>query len=122
MEEPFMQRKHLLLLGMLLPAMSLAQSKFDGTWTPNYPERPKHEKPESALLANGRYECSSCMPPYEVKADGQDQAIAGSPYQGRHMTFYLRSSFPQDRPMPVLLQRLAMQRRRPRGTRGRCGS
>jgi hypothetical protein len=75
-----MRKVHLLILGMLLPAIGLAQSKFDGTWTPNYPERPKDRKPESALLANGQYECPSCAPPYKIKADGQDQAIAGNPY------------------------------------------
>jgi hypothetical protein len=74
-----MRREYFLAFAMLLPAIGFAQSKFDGTWRPD-PERPTHQKPESALLANGLYECPSCMPPYKVKADGQDQAIAGNPY------------------------------------------
>ena len=74
-----MRKVNLLIFAMLLPAIGFAQSKFDGTWRPN-PERPTHKQPESALLASGQYECTSCMPPYKIQADGQDHAIAGNPY------------------------------------------
>jgi hypothetical protein len=64
---------------MLLPALGLAQSAFDGTWRPD-PQRPSHQEPESVLLARGQYECASCKPPYKVQADGKDHPIAGNPY------------------------------------------
>ncbi len=75
-----MRKAHAAFFGMvLLPAISLAQSAFDGTWRPD-PQRPSHQEPESALLAKGLYECPSCKPPYKVPADGQDHPIVGNPY------------------------------------------
>ena len=75
-----MGKAHAAFFGMvLLPAISLAQSAFDGTWRPD-PQRPSHREPEAALLAHGQYECPSCKPPYKVRADGQDHPIAGNPY------------------------------------------
>jgi len=32
------------------------------------------------LLQNGMYACKTCTPPYEIKADGSDQAVSGHPY------------------------------------------
>jgi hypothetical protein len=75
-----MQKTQSLWLGLsLLPALSFAHSAFDGTWRPD-PQRPSHPKTEVAVLADGTYECQTCSPPYTVKADGQDQSIADSPY------------------------------------------
>ena len=68
------------LIGLLLlPALCTAQSAFDGTWRPD-PQRPAHPKTETAVLANGEYQCPSCTPPYTAKADGHDQALQGNPY------------------------------------------
>jgi hypothetical protein len=68
------------VLGCLLfPALGVAQSAFNGTWRPD-PQRPTHEKPEVAVLTHGEYDCQSCTPPYKVKVDGHDQAVAGNPY------------------------------------------
>jgi hypothetical protein len=67
------------LLGcLLLPALSFAQSAFNGTWRPD-PQKPTHEKPEVVSLNFGVYECQSCTPPYKVKVDGHDQPVAGNP-------------------------------------------
>jgi len=75
-----MQRTQVLVLGLLLlPALCQAQSAFDGTWRPD-PERPSHPKSETALLANGEYECTTCAPPYTVKADAHEQPLHGNPY------------------------------------------
>lgn len=75
-----MQSTRNVILGcVLIPAISLGQSAFDGTWRPD-PQKPTHEKPEVAVLAHGEYECRSCAPPYKVKADGRDQPVAGNPY------------------------------------------
>jgi hypothetical protein len=64
---------------LLLPALCTAQSAFEGTWRPD-PQRPSHSETEVAVLLNGMYECPTCMPPYAVKADGQDQPLHGNPY------------------------------------------
>ena len=37
-------------------------------------------KPEVFVLNDGVYECSSCVPPVKVKADGIDHKVAGHPY------------------------------------------
>jgi len=76
-----MLRIYAMLIGLLLlPALCMAQSAFEGTWRPD-PQRPSHPgEPEIAVLANGKYECPTCMPPYTVKADGHDQPLHGNPY------------------------------------------
>jgi hypothetical protein len=75
-----MGKAHAAIFGLvLLPAVCLAQTAFNGTWRPD-PQRPSHPEPESVLLAQGQYECLSCKPPYKVQADGQDHPIAGNPY------------------------------------------
>jgi hypothetical protein len=38
------------------------------------------KKPDVFLLQNGMYACKTCTPPYEIKADGSDQAVSGHPY------------------------------------------
>jgi hypothetical protein len=38
------------------------------------------EKPDVYLLQDGMYSGKSCVPPIEVKADGQDQKVSGYPY------------------------------------------
>jgi hypothetical protein len=56
-----------------------AQAVFAGTWRPD-PQRPSaNEPPDDVELANGTYECRSCMPPYKIKADGTDQPISNNP-------------------------------------------
>jgi hypothetical protein len=69
-----------LLVALLMPAMAGAQSAFDGTWkfdltTAKYPE-----KPDVILLQDGKYQCPTCVPPIDVKADGKDQKLSGNPY------------------------------------------
>jgi hypothetical protein len=70
-----------MLIGLLLlPALCMAQSAFEGTWRPD-PQRPTHPgEPQTAVLIKGEYECPSCMPPYTVKADGHDHPLQGNPY------------------------------------------
>lgn len=75
-----MQSISTVLVGLLmLPALCPAQSAFQGTWRPE-PQRPSHPPIETAALVNGEYECSTCVPPYKVKADGHDQPLHGNPY------------------------------------------
>ncbi len=73
--------KRLLIVCILLtPLIVVAQSAFDGTWRldPSKTQLPK--KPDKYLLEKGTYKCESCVPPYEVKADGQDHKVTGHPY------------------------------------------
>jgi hypothetical protein len=65
------------LLGSTLAA---AQSAFDGTWKVDMNKVDFPKKPDVFLLQNGMYACKTCTPPYEIKADGSDQAVSGHPY------------------------------------------
>ena len=76
--------KKLLLFGLLIvlvvsvPAM--AQNAFEGTWKFNLNDAQFPKKPDVYLLQNGMYHCKTCVPPIDVKADGQDQPVKGQPY------------------------------------------
>ena len=73
--------KKLLFVLLLLPALGWAQSPFDGTWKVDLSKTKLPKKPDVFLLQNGTYECKSCNPPVNVKADGTFQAISGDPYR-----------------------------------------
>jgi len=65
---------------LLMPMLAVAQSAFDGTWkidtnNVNFPK-----KPTELVLQNGMFDCKTCVPPYKVKADGNDQPVTGHPY------------------------------------------
>jgi hypothetical protein len=64
---------------LFVPAVSNAQSVFDGTWRPNYGPT-ELGKPVISVLADGQYDCQGCEPPYKIKADGRDQPVSGHPY------------------------------------------
>jgi hypothetical protein len=70
----------LLLFGFLMPALALAQSAFDGTWKLDINKADFSKKPDVYLLQNGMYQCKTCVPPIDIKADGQDQKVTGHPY------------------------------------------
>jgi hypothetical protein len=66
------------LASVLLPLLALAaESPFTGTWKVDPDKIQFPEKPESWLLQNGRYQCTSCVPGIDIKADGSDQPIPG---------------------------------------------
>jgi hypothetical protein len=69
-----------LLVALLMPAMAMAQSPFDGTWKFDLKTAKFPEKPDVFLLQGGMYQCKTCAPPVDVKADGQDQKVSGNPY------------------------------------------
>jgi len=77
-----MRKLHLLLgFGFLLfPLLAAAQSPFDGTWKIDINKAEFPKKPSVYLLQNGMYQCKTCVPPIDVKADGQDQNVTGHPY------------------------------------------
>ena len=76
--------KRLLFVGfamlLLMPIMASAQSAFDGTWKFNLNDAQFSKKPDVYLLQNGMWQCKTCVPPIDVKADGQDQKVTGHPY------------------------------------------
>ena len=73
-------KKMLCVVVWLLPVMLFAQSPFDGTWKTNLAESKLSQKPYVFSVNNGMYDCESCAPKINVKADGQDQSVTGQPY------------------------------------------
>jgi len=70
----------LLLGSLLLPLAAYAQNQFDGTWKVDMNKVDFPKKPDVYLLQNGMYECKTCVPMINVKADGSDQKVTGHPY------------------------------------------
>ena len=68
------------LLALMIPMTAAAQSAFDGTWKLDVNKASFSPKPDVFVLANGMYECKTCVPAYKIKADGSDQAVSGHPY------------------------------------------
>ncbi|HEV2486941.1 MAG TPA: hypothetical protein VGT08_15540 [Terracidiphilus sp.] len=62
------------------PASSFAQNPFDGTWRVNFSQSKLSPKPNVFYLSQGWYHCVSCNPAFDVKADGEDQAVTGQNY------------------------------------------
>ena len=65
---------------VLTPLMAHAQSPLDGTWKINVSTAQMPKKPDVYLLQDGMYHCKTCVPPIDVKADGQDHKVTGHPY------------------------------------------
>ncbi|HXQ31085.1 MAG TPA: hypothetical protein VN790_03825 [Steroidobacteraceae bacterium] len=72
--------KRLIALALLLPALAVAKSPFDGTWKQRLDSMQFSGKPDVYELSNGTYDCRSCAPPYKIKADGTDQPVPEHDY------------------------------------------
>jgi len=73
--------KALLAALALVPAAAIAASStFDGTWKMRLDSLKVSGKPDSYLLADGIYSCSSCDPAYKVAADGAPHPVKGHAY------------------------------------------
>jgi hypothetical protein len=72
--------KRLVALALLIPAIALAKSPFDGTWKTRLDSMQFSGKPDVYELSNGMYDCRSCAPPYKIKADGTDQPVPEHDY------------------------------------------
>jgi hypothetical protein len=76
--------KKLLLFGLLIALAvsvpAIAQNAFDGTWKFHLNDAQFPKKPDVFLLQDGMYQCKTCVPPIDVKADGQDQPVKGHRY------------------------------------------
>jgi hypothetical protein len=65
---------------LAVPAISIAQSPFDGTWKTNIAAAKFSPKPNVFYLSQGWYHCVSCVPALDVQANGEDQAVTGQAY------------------------------------------
>ena len=72
--------RHLIPTLLLLPAAALTGTGFDGTWKTNMESLKTTGRPVVLRLAGGEYSCSSCNPPYTVKADGAEHKVSGQAY------------------------------------------
>lgn len=68
------------LLALLVPAVAVAQNSLDGTWKIDLKTAQFPAKPDVFVLQDGTYQCKTCIPPIDVKADGEDQKVTGHPY------------------------------------------
>lgn len=68
-----------LLLSLLVPAAAMAQSNFNGTWKVDVNSMQFSAKPTVIVLQNGNFQTPNSVPPVDVKADGQDHPVTGSP-------------------------------------------
>lgn len=66
-----------LLVSSLMSSQAVAQSLFDGTWKIDLNASQSSTTQYSYLLQDGIYRCTTCDPPLEVNADGQDHKITG---------------------------------------------
>jgi hypothetical protein len=73
-------KKLLLATTVLAPALLFAQSPFDGTWKTDMDKAKFSPKPITFSTSNGMYDCSSCAPKINIKADGTDQPVTGQAY------------------------------------------
>ncbi len=69
-----------LLIALFMPTAAMAQSSFDGTWKIDLSKVELPRKPDVLLLQGGMYQCKTCIPAINIKADGQDQKVSGDPY------------------------------------------
>ncbi|SRR6266700_3043189 len=72
-------QKLLLIAVVFVAVPAVAQSAFDGTRKMN-PQSAQFQAHEKYLLQNGTWQCDTCVPKISVKADGNPQKVAGSPY------------------------------------------
>ncbi len=69
-----------LMIALCMPAAAMAQSGLDGTWKIDITKAQLPKKPDVIVLQSGMYQCKTCIPPVNIKADGQDQKVSGDPY------------------------------------------
>ncbi|MGO9934134.1 MAG: hypothetical protein ACLPV8_20285, partial [Steroidobacteraceae bacterium] len=72
--------RKVIALALFVPTIALAQSPFDGTWKIRLDSIQVSGKPDVIEISKGVYDCSSCVPPYKIKADGTDQPVPGHAY------------------------------------------
>lgn len=68
-------------LALVGAGANAGDNPFNGTWTVDLNNVQFPEKPETWVLQDGRYRCSTCQPAVDVKADGTDQPTPGARYR-----------------------------------------
>lgn len=58
---------------LLVSVPALAESPFNGTWKMDPATAKWSDKPAEATLSGGRYDCVTCVPRYQIAADGRYQ-------------------------------------------------
>ncbi|HEY6441995.1 MAG TPA: hypothetical protein VIY66_01505 [Candidatus Acidoferrales bacterium] len=69
-----------LLIVLAAPTVARAQSAINGTWKLDVGALPFSTQTNVWILQGGRYQCKSCTPPIDAKADGSDQPTPGQSY------------------------------------------
>jgi hypothetical protein len=82
----------LLVLTLLIPAIAVAKSPFDGSWKTRLDSFQFSGKPDSYEISDGMYACRSCAPPYRIKADGTDQPVPDHAYLDQESVKILNAS------------------------------
>jgi hypothetical protein len=77
--------RKLMVLLLALPFAAWAQGPFDGTWKFDVNTAQFPQKPDVFVVQNGMYQCKTCVPPINIKADGQWQKVTGDPYADMRM-------------------------------------
>jgi hypothetical protein len=70
---------------LLIPAVALAGSAFNGTWSARLDSVKVSGKPDVYELSGGNYVCSSCDPKINVPADGAWHKVTGHDYYDEMM-------------------------------------
>ena len=65
----------LLLAALCAAAVARGQSAFDGSWRISPAQTRFTTKPFTFYVSQGWYHCTSCIPMYDVQADGKDHAV-----------------------------------------------
>jgi hypothetical protein len=84
-------KKFLTMILLMTPTLLLAQSAMEGTWRTNMDQARFSPKPYVFSVNGGMYNCATCVPQVNVKADGTDQPVTGQTYD----TISIRADSPQ---------------------------
>ena len=71
-----MKKSLFLFLIPLLANFAWAESPFDGTWKLEVNQKVPQGENVVVVLQDGTYQCISCKPKINIKADGTDQAVS----------------------------------------------
>ncbi len=64
----------------VIASPAVAQSPLDGTWKIDPASKTIESKPDQFEVKGGMFNCSTCIPPLAVKADGQFHPVKDRPY------------------------------------------
>ena len=71
---------------LCVPAVSHAQSVFNGTWRVDMTKAKFSPKPVTFYIGHGWYHCVSCDTPFTVQADSKDHSVTGQSFDSINVT------------------------------------